>query len=247
MIPADERITKKVAFVDILNTVAEYYQIAIDDLLSETRTKELSEPRQVIMYLARQFTEGSTTTIGKRLGGRDHSTVVYGSSQIKKRLIADGENRLRLTVRHIAKSLAETTEAEVNFSFNDNLKIFSEESPSEEFCNVIFDTGTDYAVCEACGRVFFNDNPVDEMDNLDNLRQLAQTNPDQYHNLGNSAVSVGELDGISAVYNCPCNFLRKYERLFHNNRYKILRYFQARHRIIQDKLDEETALIRGAE
>ena len=247
MTPADESPKKNITLADILEAVAEYYQITTDDLTGESRIKEFSEPRQIVMFLGRKLTTCSTSAVGNRLGGRDHTTIMYGDNRIKERLSEGGEENLRLAVKRIIANLAQTTKAEVNFSFVDNLKIFCEEPPSDEFCNAIFHTGTDYATCEACGRVFFNDNPADEIKNIEELRKLAIENSDQYHNLGDSGASIGTLDGINAVYGCPCNFLRKYERLIYANRFKILQYLQNRRKTIQDSLDNEAALAIGTD
>lgn len=69
----------------ILEMVAQYYDLNIDDLLSDSRTRHLVGARQMAMYLLRQRTELSLPKIGS-LMQRDHTTVVHGIDQVKKKL-----------------------------------------------------------------------------------------------------------------------------------------------------------------
>ena len=73
---------RRVSIDDVLNAVAEYYRISLDDLRGKQRDKHIVVPRHVAMYLMRQETEASLLEIGQALGGRDHSTVLHGCEKI---------------------------------------------------------------------------------------------------------------------------------------------------------------------
>lgn len=67
----------------ILRAVARRYCLSRAELLSHRRTKDIVRPRQVAMYLARRLTGASFPYIADRFGGRDHTGVQYGVSQIE--------------------------------------------------------------------------------------------------------------------------------------------------------------------
>jgi chromosomal replication initiator protein len=71
--------------------VAAYYQIPVREMTSARRHKEVAHPRQIAMYLAYETTPKSLPDIGRRFGGRDHTTVIYAIRQIQKRMIEDAE------------------------------------------------------------------------------------------------------------------------------------------------------------
>jgi chromosomal replication initiator protein len=75
---------RRVSIDDVINAVAEYYRISLDDLRGKQRDKHIVVPRQVAMYLMRQETEASLLEIGQALGGRDHSTVLHGCEKISR-------------------------------------------------------------------------------------------------------------------------------------------------------------------
>jgi chromosomal replication initiator protein len=66
----------------IIAAVAQQYQIPEEDLLGRRRTRRIALPRQVAMYLIREETDTSLPKIGQALGGRDHTTVMYGHDRI---------------------------------------------------------------------------------------------------------------------------------------------------------------------
>ncbi|MFA5029818.1 MAG: chromosomal replication initiator protein DnaA [Patescibacteria group bacterium] len=82
----------------IINTVAEYFDIEIADILSPCRKKSLTEPRQIIMYLMREEMKASYPTIGQELGGRDHTTVIHAYEKIVKNLKTDDKLRQDINV-----------------------------------------------------------------------------------------------------------------------------------------------------
>jgi chromosomal replication initiator protein len=87
----------------ILEVVAQVYELGLDDLRSKTRTNAIALPRQVAMFLMREHTGLSFSDIGRDLGNRDHTTVMYGYEKILTRLPVDGE--LRANVAEIRRVL----------------------------------------------------------------------------------------------------------------------------------------------
>ena len=87
----------------ILKIVADYFGISYIDLKGKKRTKNVSFPRQVAMYLAREMTEFSTTEIGVELGGRDHSTVMHGHQKIETQTAL--EPSLEVTIAELKKRI----------------------------------------------------------------------------------------------------------------------------------------------
>lgn len=74
---------KKVITPDlIVEVVAEHYNITPTEIYSKDKSRNISYPRQIVMYLCRRLTDLSVTEIGKILGGRDHSTVLHGYDKV---------------------------------------------------------------------------------------------------------------------------------------------------------------------
>ncbi len=67
---------------NIINVVCDHYNVSIEDIKSSKRNKELVHPRQMIMYLCRSMTNATYKEIASLLGGRDHSTIMYGERTI---------------------------------------------------------------------------------------------------------------------------------------------------------------------
>jgi len=74
----------------ILTTVADYFEISVEDVTGNSRKKELVVPRQIAMYLMREEINSSYPNIGQELGGRDHTTAMHACQKIGK-LVADDE------------------------------------------------------------------------------------------------------------------------------------------------------------
>ena len=74
---------------DILNIVGRHYNVARTDLLSPRRARTIVRPRQIGMYLAKKLTPRSLPEIGRRFGGRDHSTVLHAVRKIEDMLKTD--------------------------------------------------------------------------------------------------------------------------------------------------------------
>ena len=74
---------RNVAVKDIVKIVSDFYSIEEDSIYEKTRRKEVIKPRQVIMYLLREDFNISYPSIGQKLGGRDHTTVIHSCEKIK--------------------------------------------------------------------------------------------------------------------------------------------------------------------
>jgi len=74
---------------DVIDAVCRYYKVDARALRDKGRNKDIVLPRQVAMYLMRHKTEASLVDIGRELGGRDHSTVLYGVERIEKEVQDD--------------------------------------------------------------------------------------------------------------------------------------------------------------
>ncbi len=68
---------------EIQKAVAEHYALKQADLLCERRTRAIARPRHVAMYLAKTLTTRSYPDIGRRFGGRDHTTVLHAVRRIE--------------------------------------------------------------------------------------------------------------------------------------------------------------------
>lgn len=73
----------------IIDTVSKYYRISSKEIVSKTRTKEITFPRQIAMFLCRKYTSCSLPKIGREFGGRDHTTVLHSCDKIKRLLVDD--------------------------------------------------------------------------------------------------------------------------------------------------------------
>jgi len=93
----------EVTVEEIMKTVAAKFNIRIADLKSQKKNKNLVIPRQIAMYLARRLTSNSYPDIGAKIGGKDHSTVIYANNKIKDLLEKDP--KMELVVREIEESL----------------------------------------------------------------------------------------------------------------------------------------------
>jgi len=88
---------------DIQARVARHYGIQDRDMVSARRGWTVSHPRQVAMYLAKRLTPHSLPMIGKRFGGRDHTTVMWALEQVEKRRREDP--RLDRDIRELRQQL----------------------------------------------------------------------------------------------------------------------------------------------
>ncbi len=77
---------KGVSVSDVVKKIAQYYNIDEQSIYEKTRKKEIVRPRQVIMYILREEYAVSYPSIGEKLGGRDHTTVIHSCEKIKNEL-----------------------------------------------------------------------------------------------------------------------------------------------------------------
>ena len=75
---------KSVSIKDVVKIVSDFYNIEETNIYEKTRKKEVVKPRQVIMYLLREDLNISYPSIGEKLGGRDHTTVIHSCEKIKE-------------------------------------------------------------------------------------------------------------------------------------------------------------------
>jgi chromosomal replication initiator protein len=88
----------------IQKKVAEHFDIRLADMTSKRRPENIAFPRQIAMYLSRQMTESSLSTIGEAYGGRDHGTVLHACRLVKDRMEVD--SNVRQVVHYLEKQLA---------------------------------------------------------------------------------------------------------------------------------------------
>jgi chromosomal replication initiator protein len=82
---------RRVTIDEIQRRVSDHYRIRQAEMSSARRAREVARPRQIAMYLAKQLTPRSLPEIGRRFGGRDHTTVIHAVRQIEKLRQTDAE------------------------------------------------------------------------------------------------------------------------------------------------------------
>jgi len=85
------REVKRVRIEDILRIVSRHYKVPRNDLLSSRRSRDVVRPRQIAMYLAKALTSRSLPEIGRRFGGRDHTTVLHSVRKVEQMMKDDGD------------------------------------------------------------------------------------------------------------------------------------------------------------
>jgi chromosomal replication initiator protein len=80
---------RRVTIDEIQKKVAEYYSIRVSDMHSPRRARTVARPRQIAMYLAKQLTPRSLPEIGRKFGGRDHTTVLHAVKKIEELMGAE--------------------------------------------------------------------------------------------------------------------------------------------------------------
>ncbi|MEK7278145.1 MAG: chromosomal replication initiator protein DnaA [Chloroflexota bacterium] len=84
----------------ILNIVANYFTVSVEELLGRDRSREVTFPRQIAMHLLREETDASLPEIGQVLGGRDHTTIMHGCEKITNLIETDeGTRRQYMALR----------------------------------------------------------------------------------------------------------------------------------------------------
>jgi chromosomal replication initiator protein len=82
---------RKVTIDEIIRKVADHYNLRMSDLLSARRARQVARPRQVAMFLAKTLTSRSLPDIGRRFGGRDHTTVIHAVRKIEELRATDSQ------------------------------------------------------------------------------------------------------------------------------------------------------------
>ena len=82
---------RRVRIEDILRIVSRHYKVPRNDLLSSRRSRDVVRPRQIAMYLAKSLTSRSLPEIGRRFGGRDHTTVLHSVRKVEQMMKDDSE------------------------------------------------------------------------------------------------------------------------------------------------------------
>lgn len=82
---------RKISVEEIQRKVAEHYNIRLSEMIGPKRVRTFARPRQVAMYLCKQLTSRSLPEIGRRFGGRDHTTVMHGVKRIEELRAQDGQ------------------------------------------------------------------------------------------------------------------------------------------------------------
>jgi chromosomal replication initiator protein len=82
---------RKVTIDEILRKVADHYNLRMSDLLSARRARQVARPRQGAMYLSKMLTSRSLPDIGRRFGGRDHTTVIHAVRKIEELRATDSQ------------------------------------------------------------------------------------------------------------------------------------------------------------
>lgn len=82
---------RKVSIDEIQRKVAEHYNVKLADLVGPKRHRTIARPRQVAMYLCKVLTTRSLPEIGRRFGGRDHTTILHGVKKVEELMATDSQ------------------------------------------------------------------------------------------------------------------------------------------------------------
>ncbi|MGI3210332.1 chromosomal replication initiator protein DnaA [Roseovarius tibetensis] len=82
---------RKVSVEEIQRKVSDHYNIRLSEMIGPKRLRAFARPRQVAMYLCKQMTSRSLPEIGRRFGGRDHTTVMHGVKRVEELRIQDAQ------------------------------------------------------------------------------------------------------------------------------------------------------------
>ena len=82
---------RKVTMEEIIKKTCEHYHLRQTDLMSPSRARSISRPRQMAMYLCKKLTTRSLPEIGRKFGGRDHTTILHGVRKIEELISLDSQ------------------------------------------------------------------------------------------------------------------------------------------------------------
>ena len=94
---------KSINIESIQNMVAAHFNLNIQEMLSPRRSRSLARPRQIAMYLAKQYTSNSLPDIGRKFSNRDHTTVIHAVKKIEELILKD--NEIKQNINEIKKRL----------------------------------------------------------------------------------------------------------------------------------------------
>ncbi len=86
LIKHNVRPSRGVSIDEVVRRIAQYYEVPEKSIYEKTRKKEVVKPRQIIMYMLREEFNVSYPSIGEKLGGRDHTTVIHSCEKIKEEI-----------------------------------------------------------------------------------------------------------------------------------------------------------------
>ncbi len=86
LIKHNVRPSRGVSMEEVVRRIAQYYEVTEKSIYEKTRKKEVVKPRQIIMYILREEFSVSYPSIGEKLGGRDHTTVIHSCEKIKEEI-----------------------------------------------------------------------------------------------------------------------------------------------------------------
>lgn len=98
---------QEIAIEAILKVVSNKLDVRVSDIKSQKKNKNIAFSRQIAMYLARQLTDSSFPDIGEKIGGRDHSTVIYACNKIKN--IMESDEKARKSIQEMSDMLLHRT------------------------------------------------------------------------------------------------------------------------------------------
>lgn len=98
--------TKTITCEAIIDEVGSFYHISSSDIIGKKRTNEISNPRQIAMFITREITDLSLPGIGQVFGGRDHTTVLHAINKVEKDMEKDP--RLKQIISDLMKNLKES-------------------------------------------------------------------------------------------------------------------------------------------
>jgi hypothetical protein len=94
--PPPPKSFKRQKLTQVIDAVSRAFEVPIDIMLSHRRHKSIIIPRQVAMFLAYEMTGLSLPQIGRSIGGRNHTTLMYGCNKVRQLLQSDPDFALRL-------------------------------------------------------------------------------------------------------------------------------------------------------
>jgi chromosomal replication initiator protein len=78
--------SRGISIEEVVRRISQYYEVPEKSIYEKTRKKEVVKPRQIIMYVLREEFNASYPSIGEKLGGRDHTTVIHSCEKIKEEI-----------------------------------------------------------------------------------------------------------------------------------------------------------------